>query len=337
MASGLSTGVNASLLGMGGSKVVASRLRETAAPKSHHVVAVQDVTKSWLLQLMELAERLRQMPREEARQILQGKVVATLFYEPSTRTRMSFESAVMRLGGSVVGAENALENSSAKKGETLADVFRVVGSYVDAIVIRHHERDTVREAVKYSPVPIVSAGTGAGEHPTQAMLDVYTIWRELGCIDGVKLTVAGDLRYGRTVHSLLRLLTWFDGIEVTLFAPEYLTLPQDLVEELTGKGLVLHTGTNFHATLAASDIVYQTRIQTERFTATENTTEASYVIGAEELACLPPQARILHPLPRVNEISPEVDEDPRAAYFRQVENGLYMRMALLAHLLGGRQ
>lgn len=335
MVSGLSIGLNSGLTTKGVGQVMNTLVSEVVPTQLRHVVSVKDFTKDSLVELMELAEHLRELPRDTARQILQGRIVATLFYEPSTRTRMSFESAVLRLGGSVVGAENALENSSAKKGETLADVFRVVGSYVDAIVIRHHEKDTVSEAVKYSPVPVVSAGTGAGEHPTQALLDVYTIWRELGRVDNLRLTVVGDLRYGRTVHSLLRLLTWFDGVEVTLFAPDYLTLPEELLEELQAAKMKLSYGTDFHTALANTDVVYQTRIQTERFTAADANASASYVIGLEELSCLPAHARILHPLPRVNEIAPEVDDDSRAAYFRQVENGLYMRMALLVDLLGG--
>lgn len=335
MASGLSTGLNSGWMTEGVNHLIDTNVHATVKAEPRHVVSVKDFSKHSLLDFMRLAERLRSMPRELAREVLRGRIVATLFYEPSTRTRMSFESAVLRLGGSVVGAENALENSSAKKGETLADVFRVVGSYADAIVIRHHETDTVAKAVDYSPVPVVSAGTGAGEHPTQALLDVYTIWRELGRVDNLKLTVVGDLRYGRTVHSLLKVLTWFEGVEVTLFAPEYLDLPAELAAELRQANMTLIYGTDFHQALASTDVVYQTRIQTERFTATPSTAAPSFLIGVDELNCLPAHARILHPLPRVNEIAPEVDDDPRAAYFRQVENGLYVRMALLVHLLGG--
>ena len=337
MASGLTTGPKAhySTAGMDNLNATPTSALTRAKGTARHVVSVQDVTKDSLMNLIERSERLRTLSRLDAQKRLQGALVATLFYEPSTRTRMSFEAAILRLGGNVVGAENALENSSAKKGETLADVFRVLGSYVDAIVIRHHETDAVAHAAHYSPVPVISAGTGAGEHPTQALLDVYTIWRELGRIDDLSVTIAGDLKYGRTVHSLLRMLSWFKGIEVTMFSPEHLTLPEEMRSELAASGMKLSQGADFHASLARTDVLYQTRVQAERFQGESGANRSSYVVGAKELSCLPAHARILHPLPRVDEIDSAIDDDPRAAYFRQVENGLYMRMALLEDLLGG--
>jgi len=337
MASGLTTGPKGhySTVGMDNLTSTTTVLTPKKTGVVRHVVSVQDVTKDSLMNLIQRSERLRSLPRREAQKRLQGALVATLFYEPSTRTRMSFEAAILRLGGNVVGAENALENSSAKKGETLADVFRVLGSYVDAIVIRHHETDTVANATRYSPVPVISAGTGAGEHPTQALLDVYTIWRELGRIDDLRVTVAGDLKYGRTVHSLLRMLSWFQGIEVTMFSPEPLTLPDGMRSELVASGMKLTEGVDFHTSLTQTDVLYQTRVQTERFHGESGSDRSAYVVGAKELSCLPLHARILHPLPRVDEIDSCIDEDPRAAYFRQVENGLYMRMALLEDLLRG--
>ena len=337
MASGLSAGTNS----LNGS-MESSPKREGQSTTNQgqtnlkHVVSVKDLSRSWLMTLIEKAELLRQTPRPLVRERLAGAMVATLFYEPSTRTRMSFEAALTRLGGSIIGAENALENSSAKKGETLSDVFRVVGSYVDAIVIRHHETDAVAQASIYSPVPVISAGTGSGEHPTQAMLDMYTLWREYGHLDGLKITVVGDLKYGRTVHSLLQCLTWFEGVQVTLISPKALSLPSDMLEQLRASGLDVKQGKNFHEALKTTDVVYQTRIQTERLVDDAEAQAAKdYSIGLTELGLLLPHARILHPLPRVGEIDPSVDQDHRAAYFRQVENGLYMRMALLDELLGG--
>ncbi|SIT00624.1 aspartate carbamoyltransferase [Alicyclobacillus vulcanalis] len=301
-----------------------------------HALTVNQFDVPLIWQLIKRAEWLRGKSRDEARSRLQGKIVATLFYEPSTRTRLSFEAAVLRLGGSVVGAENARETSSSKKGETLEDVFRVVGCYADAIVIRHHDQDELDRAALYSPVPIVNAGAGSGEHPTQALLDVYTIWREVGRVDHLTVAVMGDLKYGRTVHSLLRLLAKFPGVRVRLFHPAPLGLPDDLAQELAQAGLSLERAPDIESCIDGADVVYQTRIQFERLAGEVDPKAASlYALTVSHLALLPDHARILHPLPRVGEIAPEVDSDPRAAYFRQVENGLYMRMALLDAMLGG--
>ncbi|MCY0886947.1 MAG: aspartate carbamoyltransferase [Alicyclobacillaceae bacterium] len=302
----------------------------------YHAISTDDFTRSTVERLIRIAEEFRVSPRHILRARLQGTLVATLFYEPSTRTRLSFEAAVARLGGNVVGAENARENSSAKKGERLADVFRVVGAYADAIVIRHHENDEIAAALPYSPVPVINAGAGSGEHPTQSLLDLYTLWREFGRIDGLKVCMVGDLKYGRTVHSLLRLLTRFSGIRVTLVSPAELALPSSLHRELLGAGLELDVADALDEALASTDVVYQTRIQRERITS-ELTAEdgEDFAILPRHLPILAPTARIMHPLPRVNEIHLEVDGDERAAYFRQVQNGLYIRMALMDEILGG--
>jgi aspartate carbamoyltransferase catalytic subunit len=315
--------------------VAVERERETKAMSMRHLLSIRDVTRGDVTRWMARAEELRVMSARERQSILAGSVVAALFYEPSTRTRLSFESAVLRLGGQVITAENALEHSSAKKGERLEDVFRVVGCYADAIVVRHHENDAMAVAAPQSPVPIINAGAGAGEHPTQALLDVYTIWRELGQVDGLEICVMGDLRYGRTVHSLLQLLARYQNVTVTLLHPASLGLPNDMMQELRSRGLSIQTTQDVAGALSRADIVYQTRIQTERLSSTEEAhgTEQFHLTAAS-LSVMKPGARILHPLPRVNEIHPEVDDDPRAAYFRQVENGLYMRMAILEDMLG---
>jgi aspartate carbamoyltransferase catalytic subunit len=300
-----------------------------------NVISISDFTREKVEQLIELAETLRGESRQSLRTRLRGALVATLFYEPSTRTRLSFEAAVTRLGGNIVGAENAKDNSSAKKGETLADVFRVVGSYADAIVIRHYETNAIANAVSFSPVPVVNAGAGSGEHPTQSLLDVYTLRREFGRIDGLSLTIVGDLKYGRTVHSLLRMLTLFNHVSVTIVHPNSLSLPEALQEEV-GQKLTIRREDNLEKALALADVVYQTRVQKERLQDVAEAAETEkYAISAQHLTLMQEGARILHPLPRVNEIAVEVDEDNRAAYFRQVENGLYIRMALMDDILGG--
>ncbi len=300
-----------------------------------HVISTDDFSRDKVEQLIELAEMLRAETRQNLRARLRGALVATLFYEPSTRTRLSFEAAVTRLGGNIVGAENAKDSSSAKKGESLPDVFRVVGSYADAIVIRHNETHGIAKAVEYSPVPIINAGDGSGEHPTQSLLDVYTLWREFGRIDGLGLTIVGDLKYGRTVHSLLRMLTLFNEVTVTVVHPDSLTLPSELFEEVSQK-LDIQRENDLNKALSRADVVYQTRVQKERLTNESEAIEADkYAISGEHLRVLQKGSRIMHPLPRVNEIAHEVDDDERAAYFRQVENGLYIRMALMDDILGG--
>lgn len=302
----------------------------------YHAVSTEDFNRLQIEQLIQVAEQFRISPRHILRARLQGTLVATLFYEPSTRTRLSFEAAVARLGGNTVGAENARDNSSAKKGETLADVFRVVGVYADAIVIRHHETNEIAAALPYSPVPIINAGAGSGEHPTQSILDVYTLWREFGHIDGLHVCIIGDLKYGRTVHSLLRMLTLFRDVHVTVVHPDSLSMPEDLYREVTAAGVTVERDIDIVRALGNADAVYQTRIQTERLAIPEEAKDADkYHISGYHMTVLPKTARILHPLPRVNEIAAEVDEDDRAAYFRQAQNGLYIRMALLDEILGG--
>lgn len=319
-------------------KVLSEAVGKPASPTggSTSLVTVKVLTRRHIESLIHRADQLRNLPRPEVMQRHVGSVVASLFYEPSTRTRLSFETAALRLGCQVVGAENALENSSSKKGERLADTLRIVGSYVDAIVIRHHENDTLNEAVKCCNVPVVSAGTGAGEHPTQALLDAYTLVRELGHIDNLKVSILGDLRYGRTVHSLLYVLALFEGVEVTLCPVQGLELPNEMMLSLQDAGLMIRTVNTLREALQGADAVYQTRIQTERLKG-ENPTELANVlaIGKDEMQLLPAHARVLHPLPRLNELDPEIDADERAAYFRQAENGLYIRMAVLDSLLEG--
>jgi aspartate carbamoyltransferase catalytic subunit len=306
--------------------------------KLQHVLSVKQLMDVELLQ--DLFERAWEFERDEqtraSRTKLSGRILATMFYEPSTRTRFSFEAAMQRLGGGVLTAENAVDNSSAAKGESIADTVRVIGGYADAIVLRHFERGAVRVAASASPVPVINAGDGAGEHPTQALLDVYTIRKELHRLHGLRVAVIGDLKNGRTVHSLLPLLSLFPGLRVTLVAPPSLRLPQEYIDELTARGVDVEETGEFGAQVREADVVYMTRVQRERFAsdAEYNAVRSVYVLSAAIADELKPEAIILHALPRLEEIPAEVDLNLRAAYFRQAKNGLHVRMALLDYLLG---
>jgi len=261
--------------------------------------------------------------------------MAALFYEPSTRTRLSFEAAMLRLGGDTMGTDNAREFSSAAKGETLEDTIRIVSGYADVIVLRHNEQGAARRAAAVSLVPVINAGDGPGQHPTQALLDLYTIRDELGHIDGIRIAMVGDLANGRTVRSLTYLLSKFRDIRICFVAPAQVAMREDIKEHLDEHHVPWVETQDLDQVLPQVDVIYQTRIQKERFS-----DEASYLalkgvyrIDASTLAQMKKEAIVMHPLPRVDEIAPEVDADPRAAYFRQARNGLYIRMALLDKLL----
>lgn len=269
--------------------------------------------------------------------ILRDSILATLFYEPSTRTRLSFESAMLRLGGQVVSTENAREFSSAIKGETVEDTIRIVAGYADAIVIRHHEQGAAKRAAAIAPVPIINGGDGPGEHPTQALLDLYTIRRELGQLDGLKVALVGDLRFGRAARSLAMLFRETTGTELIFVSPEAVRMGDDVRKALTDAGVPFRDEPDLAKAMTEADVVYQTRIQKERFATAEEyaAVQGIYVISQESMSALKDRAILLHPLPRVDEISADVDGDPRAAYFRQAQYGVYVRMALLAQVLGG--
>ena len=266
--------------------------------------------------------------------LLKGKILANLFYEPSTRTSSSFIAAMERLGGSVIQI-NDVKYSSVTKGESLPDTIRTLESYADVIVLRHPETGSAAIAAQYARKPIINAGDGIGEHPTQALLDLFTIREELGAIDGLTVTMLGDLKYGRTVHSLSRLLSLYD-VRLNYVSPGILRLPAELIKELEAKGMRQAQFDTLEPVMAETDVLYVTRVQKERF---EDLTEYesvknAFVITPETMTHLRPRMALMHPLPRVGEISAEVDTDPRAAYFRQMEYGLYVRMALLAIVLG---
>ncbi len=266
--------------------------------------------------------------------LLKGKILANLFYEPSTRTSASFTSAMERLGGSVIPI-NEVKYSSVSKGESLPDTIRTLEAYVDVIVLRHPEIGSAALAAKYAKKPVINAGDGVGEHPTQALLDLFTILEEMKTIDGLTITMVGDLKYGRTVHSLARLLTLYD-IRLNYVSPEILPMPEDVIEEVKQTGTPQNYCNNIEELLPESDVIYVTRVQRERFEDEKDyeKVKGSYVLTPELLKNAKEDMVIMHPLPRVGEISMELDDDPRAAYFRQVEYGLYVRMALLAMVLG---
>jgi aspartate carbamoyltransferase catalytic subunit len=261
--------------------------------------------------------------------------MAALFYEPSTRTRLSFESAMLRLGGRTIGTDNAREFSSAAKGETLEDTVRILGGYADVIVLRHHEAGAAARAAAVSDVPVINAGDGKGQHPTQALLDLYTIKDELGRVDGVRVAIVGDLANGRTARSLAYLLSKYRDVELWFVSPPQVEMGRDIKDHLDRHEVAWHETGDLDAALPKVDVVYQTRIQKERFAdqAAYQAVRGVYVIDADTMARLSPYAIVMHPLPRVDEIDPAVDADPRAAYFRQARNGVQIRMALLDMVL----
>ena len=302
----------------------------------HHVIEAQQFDVPTLLHLMRTTQEMEQVVTEGGTSQFRGRIMATLFYEPSTRTRFSFETAMHRLGGSVISTENAAEFSSVAKGETLEDTVRILNGYADVLVLRHYEVGSARRAASVSRIPVINAGDGAGQHPTQALLDLYTIHKEIGSIDGLRIAMVGDLAQGRTVRSLTYLLSKFQNIRIYFVAPPLLKMKEDILDHLREKQVWYTEGTDLDKVLPEVDVVYQTRIQKERFgdrIADYEQCRGVYVINSESLRLMKDNAIVMHPLPRLDEIAMEVDSDPRAAYFRQAQNGLYVRMALLSMVL----
>jgi aspartate carbamoyltransferase catalytic subunit len=268
--------------------------------------------------------------------LLKGKILANLFYEPSTRTSSSFTAAMERLGGSVIPI-NEVKYSSVAKGESLPDTIRTLECYADVIVLRHPETGSAAIAAQAARKPVINAGDGVGEHPTQALLDTFTIFEEMGAgqIDGMTVTMLGDLKYGRTVHSLARLLSLYK-VKLNYVSPEILRMPKEVMEEVAAKGIPQAEFDSLDKILPQTDVLYVTRVQKERFEdpADYESVRGSFVVNPEIMRAAKKEMIVMHPLPRVGEISPDFDEDPRAAYFRQMEYGLYVRMALLAMVLG---
>lgn len=299
------------------------------------ILSVQQFSLDDLQEILRVAREMRTaVDLVGSIDLLKGKVLANLFYEPSTRTSSSFVAAMQRLGGSVV-AINEVKYSSVAKGETLEDTVRTLESYTDAVVLRHPEIGASRRAAEAARKPIINAGDGAGEHPTQAMLDLFTIREELGRLEGLTVALVGDLKYGRTVHSLSRLLARF-GVTLRLVSPASLQMPASVVDDLKASQTKMTVHTALDEVIGDVDVLYMTRVQKERFSDPEAYAKVagSYVITPETMARLPEHAILMHPFPRVDEIDRACDADPRAAYFRQIANGLYVRMALLAMVMG---
>ena len=299
------------------------------------IISVRQFDRDKLGYIFGLAEEMRHMVQQiGSADLLRGRVLVNLFYEPSTRTSSSFAAAMQRLGGSVIPI-NEVRYSSVTKGESLPDTVRTLECYADVIVLRHPEVGSAQIAADYASKPIINAGDGTGEHPTQALLDLFTIQEELGKIDGLSVAMVGDLKYGRTVHSLTRLLSMFD-VRLSFVSPEVLRLPPELLQEVEAKGVPAAEFEDVAEVIGEADVLYVTRVQRERFE-DQNLYEKvkdCYVITPGLLQQAEERMIVMHPLPRVAEISYDVDKDPRAAYFRQMENGMYIRMALLAAVLG---
>ncbi len=300
------------------------------------ILSVRQFSRSDLESVFGVAHEMRIMvERIGAFDLLKGKILANLFFEPSTRTSSSFMAAMQRLGGAVIPISE-VKYSSVAKGESLPDTVRTLGCYADVIVIRHPEVGSAALAAKHARKPVINAGDGVGEHPTQALLDTFTIREELGRLDDLTVTMLGDLKYGRTVHSLARLLTQFKDIKLNYVSPDILRMPKDVMDEVAAKGIPQAEHTTLGKVLPKTDVLYVTRVQRERFEdpAVYEKVKSAYVISPDVMKAAKDKMIVMHPLPRVTEISMDFDDDPRAAYFRQMEYGLYVRMALLAMVLG---
>ncbi|MCK6582950.1 MAG: aspartate carbamoyltransferase [Anaerolineales bacterium] len=300
------------------------------------IISVKQFSRNDLEYIFGVAHEMRGMvERIGTFDLLKGKILTNLFYEPSTRTSSSFTAAMERLGGSVIPI-NEVKYSSVTKGESLSDTVRTLECYADVIVLRHPETGSAAIAAKAARKPIINAGDGVGEHPTQALLDTFTIMEELGRLDDLTVTLLGDLKYGRTVHSLARLLSQFDNIKLNYVSPEILKMPKEVMDEVGAKGVPQTEYSSLEKVLPETDVLYVTRVQKERFEdpADYEKVKGAYVIDPAMMKAAKREMIVKHPLPRVTEISMDFDDDPRAAYFRQMEYGLYVRMALLAMVLG---
>lgn len=297
-----------------------------------HLTSTKQLTRSDTDAILKVAKDMEEVLKKGGSDLLKGKILASLFYEPSTRTRLSFETAMQRLGGEVVTADG-IQFSSLYKGESIEDTIVVAGQYTDIIVMRHPEAGSADRAAAVSPVAFINAGDGPGQHPTQALLDLYTIQKECKKIDGLKVAMVGDLRYGRTVHSLSFLLGLYDNIELTFVSPKELTMPEKVTSFCKEKGIKFTEVSDLEAALSG-DVLYMTRIQQERFADHSEYEHLRNVYTLRASHLKSKKTVVMHPLPRVTEIATDVDALPNAAYFRQVGNGVPVRMALLAMLLG---
>lgn len=299
--------------------------------KNRSLISINDYSKEEYIKILDIAEGFEENPRQK---ILENHVIATLFFEPSTRTRLSFESAISQLGGKIIGFTDA-SSSSVSKGETLMDTVKTVANYSDLIVMRHPLDGSARWASEVAGVPIINAGDGANQHPTQCLLDMYSIRKTQGTLENIHIAFVGDLKYGRTVHSLVIAMTQFNAT-FHLVSPEELKLPSVIKKYIKDAGLKYHQYTEIEDIMDKVDILYMTRIQRERFAdpMEYERVKNSYILKNDMLENSKPNMRVLHPLPRVNEIEEAVDQNPKAYYFQQALNGVYVREALLAAILG---
>jgi aspartate carbamoyltransferase catalytic subunit len=296
-----------------------------------NLISITDFSKEEYLRIMELSQKFEDNPNQS---LLKGKVIATLFFEPSTRTRLSFETAINRLGGKIIGFSDS-NSSSVSKGETLHDTIKMVSNYADLIIMRHPLEGSARYAAEVSDVPVINAGDGANQHPSQTLLDMYSIMKTQGRLDDINLFLVGDLKYGRTVHSLLMAMSQFKNPIFNFVAPPELAMPDEYKLYLTNKGIRYFEHLEFNNIINQADIIYMTRVQKERFIDPVEYEKVKnvYILKNEMLENTKPNVKILHPLPRINEIHTNVDGNPKAYYFTQAKNGVYTRMAIISHLL----
>ena len=299
-----------------------------------NLISITDFSKEEYLKIMELSSQFEENPSQS---LLKGKVIATLFFEPSTRTRLSFETAINRLGGKIIGFSDS-NSSSVSKGETLHDTIKMVSNYADLIIMRHPLEGSARYAAEVADVPVINAGDGANQHPSQTLLDMYSIMKTQGRLDDINLFMVGDLKYGRTVHSLLMAMSQFKNPIFNFVAPPELAMPDEYKLYLSNKGIRYFEHLEFNDIINQADIIYMTRVQKERFIDPVEYEKVKnvYILKNEMLANTKPTVKILHPLPRINEIHTNVDSNPKAYYFTQARNGVFTRMAIISHLLNLR-
>ncbi len=301
----------------------------------NHILSTNQFNKEEVEKILSRASEMEKCLKDKkTASLLSGKIIANIFFEPSTRTRLSFETAALRLGAQIISAENAMINSSAFKGETIEDTARMLSCYADAIVLRHPEAGSVEKASLVTNIPIINAGDGSNQHPSQALLDLYTIKKEHGHLDNLKIVFIGDILHSRTLNSLVPLLAFYPGNTFHFVSPKELILNEIQRNEFKEKNIVFTEGEDLLSALPQADVIYMIRVQKERFAdnATYEKVKDSYILKLEHLKLMKKEAIILHPLPRVNEIDYSIDKDKRAAYFRQAQNGLYIRMALLLYV-----
>jgi len=305
--------------------------------KNRNLIAPSDFSLDELDEVLSLAEKIVQNPSAYA-EACKGKILASLFYEPSTRTKFSFDAAMLRLGGSTLGFSDP-NTSSTAKGETVADSARTVSQYADVIVVRHPREGTAKLMSRYAECPVINAGDGGHHHPTQTLTDLLTMRHYKGGFDGLTVGVCGDLKFGRTIHSLVTCLARYQNVRFLFISPEELNMPAFVIEELKSKGVSFTETDDLEGNISQLDVLYMSRVQRERFISEEEYLRLKdyFILTADKMALARPDMIVMHPLPRVNEIATEVDKDPRAAYFAQVKFGMFVRMALIMKLLGAEE